>query len=49
MIQEFDNNVLDLVMLKGFYPYEYMSDFEKFNEQLPSKEKFCSLLTTEIN
>ena len=22
-----------------------MSDFEKFKEQLPSKEKFCSLLT----
>ena len=28
--QEFDNNVLDLVKQKGFYPYEYMSDFEKF-------------------
>ena len=41
--QEFDNNVLDLV--KGFYPYEYMSDFEKFKEELPSKEKFHSLLT----
>ena len=25
-------------MQKGFYPYEYMSDFEKFKEQLPSKE-----------
>ena len=23
--QEFDNNVLDLVKQKGFYPYEYMS------------------------
>ena len=22
-----------------------MSDFEKFKEELPSKEKFCSLLT----
>ena len=40
--QEFDNNVLDLV--KGFYPYEYMSDFEKFKEQLPRKERFYSLL-----
>ena len=28
--QEFDNNVLDLVKQKGFYPYEYMSHFEKF-------------------
>ena len=29
---------------KGFYPYEYMSGFEKFEEGLPSKEKFYSLL-----
>ena len=36
--QEFDNNVLDLVKQKGFYPY--MTDFKKFKEQLPSKEKF---------
>ena len=43
--QEFDNNVLDLVKQKGFYPYEYMSDFEKFKEKLPSKEKFYSSLT----
>ena len=43
--QEFDNNVLDIVKQKGFYSYEYMSDFEKFKEQLPSKEKFYSLLT----
>ena len=25
--QEFDNNILDLVKNKGFYPYEYISDF----------------------
>ena len=43
--QEFDNNVLDLVKQKGFYPYEYMSDFEKFKEELPSKEKFYSSLS----
>ena len=43
--QELDNNVLDLVKHKGFYPYEYMSDFEKFKEKLPSKEKFYSSLT----
>ena len=43
--QEFDNNALDLVKQKGFCPYEYMIDFEKFKEQLPSKEKFYSLLT----
>ena len=36
--QEFDNNVLDLVKQKRFYPYEYMNHFEKFKEQLPSKK-----------
>ena len=30
--QEFDNDILDLVKQKGFYPYEYMSDFEKFKK-----------------
>ena len=30
--REFDNNILDLVKQKGFYPYEYVSDFEKFKE-----------------
>ena len=35
--QEFDNNVLDVVKQKGFYPQEYMRDFEKFKEELPSK------------
>ena len=28
--QEFDNDVLDVVKQNGFYPYEYMSSFEKF-------------------
>ena len=31
--QKFDNNVLDLVKQTGFYPYEYMSDFERFKEE----------------
>ena len=44
LAQEFDNNVLDLVKQKGFYPYEYMSDFEKSKEQLPCKDKFYSSL-----
>ena len=43
--QKFDNNVLDLVEQKGFYPYEHMTDFENFKEELPSKEKFHSSLT----
>ena len=42
--EEFDNNVLDLVKQKGFYPHEYISEFEKFKEELPRKEKFYSLL-----
>ena len=38
--QECDNNDLDIAKQKGFYPYEYMNNFEKFKEQLPNKEKF---------
>ena len=38
--EEFDSDVLDLVKPKKNYPSEYMNDFEKFKEQLPSKEKF---------
>ena len=44
MSPEFDN-ILDLAKQKGFYTYEYMSYFEKFKEQLSSREKFCSSLT----
>ena len=43
--QDFDNKILDLVRKKGSYPYEYISDFEKFKEEFPRKEKFCNLLT----
>ena len=43
--QESNNVVLDIVKQKGFYPYEYMSDFKKFKEELPCKEKFYSSLT----
>ena len=42
--QEFDNNVLDLIEQKRFYPYEYISGFEKFKTKLRSKEKLYSLL-----
>ena len=42
---EFDTNVLDLVEQKVFCPYEYMSDFKNFKEELPSKEKFYFSLT----
>ena len=43
--QEFDNNILDLVKQKGFYPYKCISDFEKVKEELPGKEKFYGSLT----
>ena len=40
MSQEFDNKVLDLVKQKGFFPYEYLRDFELFKK----KETFYSSL-----
>ena len=46
---EFHSKLLDLLKQKGFYPYEYMSDFEMFEEQLSSKEKFYSSLTGTKN
>ena len=42
--QEFDSKVLDLAKQKVFHPDEYMSDFEKFKEELTSKENFYSFL-----
>ena len=45
MSQEFNNNVLDKVKQKGLHLYDHMSDFQNFNEELASKEKFSSLLT----
>ena len=41
---EFDANVLDLVKEKVFFPCGYISNFEKFKEEFPSKEKFYSSL-----
>ena len=45
MCQEFDDNVKYLDKKKRIYPYEHMSDFEMFKEELPSKETFYSSLT----
>ena len=47
--QEFHNNVLDPVKHKGFYPYQYMCDFEKFKEQLPRKKKVLYFLDRQKN
>ena len=41
---EFDKNKLGLVEQKRFYPYEYLSDFKKFKEKLPTKVKLYSSL-----
>ena len=37
----------DLLARKGVYPYEFMDSFDKFNQQLPSKEAFFSKLNNE--
>ena len=47
--QEFNNNVLDWDKQKGFNPNEYMSDFEKYKEELTRKENFYSSLTGKKN
>ena len=47
--QELDNNVLDLIKQEGFDPYGYMSHFESFKEELPSEEKFYSLVNDRKN
>ena len=37
-----------LVKQKGFYFYKYMSEFETFKEELPSKEMFYSFLISKM-
>ena len=48
---KFSNNDINkfiLLLRKGVYPYEYMGDWEKFNETtLPEKEEFYSNLNME--
>ena len=44
LCQEFDNNISDQVKEKGFHLHEYLVDFKKFTEQLPSKETFFNFL-----
>ena len=43
-----NNNKFILLLRKGVYPYEYMDDWEKFNEaSLPEEEDFYSHLNME--
>ena len=46
--QEFDSEVLDLVKQKRFYPYEYVSSFEKFIEKLLDKNEFYSSISSRF-
>ena len=52
-IYEFCNGDLNkfiLLLKKGVYPYEYMDNWERFNEtSLPKKESFHSSLNMENN
>ena len=38
---------LDLMAQKGVYPYDYMDSFDKFDEKLPTKEDFYSILNNQ--
>ena len=43
--QEFQDEKLELMKRKVVYPYDYMDNFDKFNNKnLPSKDKFYSLI-----
>ena len=44
-----DLNKFILLLRKGIYPYEYINNWERFNEtSLPSKESFYSNLNVEV-
>ena len=43
----FKGEKYDLMARKGVYPYDFMDSFDKFNEKLPTKEEFYSVLNDE--
>ena len=45
--KRFKDTKLDLMVRKGVYPYDYMDSFNKFNDKLPMKEEFYSILNNE--
>ena len=44
---EFEYEKLRLMAKKGIYPYGYMDSFKKFNEKLPTKDDFYSILNNK--
>ena len=41
LVEEFSSENLELLKQKGAYPYEYMKNFERFNEEkLPARKRF---------
>ena len=45
--QKFKGKKLDLMARKGVYAYDYMNSSDKFNEKLPTKEDFFSIMNNE--
>ena len=45
--KRFKGEKLDLMVRKGVYPYDYMDSFDKFNDKLPAKDEFYSILNDE--
>ena len=45
--QQFKGKNFELMKQKGVYPYDYMDSFDKFNETLPTKEDFFSIINNE--
>ena len=50
LIQEVNAIILDLIQKKGFFPYNYWDNFQKFKKGLCNKCKFYNALANcEIN
>ena len=45
--KKFQGKKLDLMARKGVFPYDYMDSFDKFNEKLPAKKDFYSIMNNE--
>ena len=45
--ERFQGMKLNLMSKKGVYPYDYIDSFDKFNQKLPTKEDFFSIMNNE--